>query len=195
MDNRFSPWSSQFVDRCLLSWALFIEKTVLLCFARFLSKWRETALWMFPDATQVGTSCMFDGFRDDGDRGDSGFRLVESEGDGNDDGDWLGEETGDVGTWWKRKMTTLLAAVNENVDVQTHTERSSLSRDRRYECMSIVESETLRISCQENFKARALRQNVGKITIEHLKDPRKSIKNPHLHHRCFLCSVDIDGRL
>ena len=25
----------QFVDRCLLSWALFIEKTVLLCFARF----------------------------------------------------------------------------------------------------------------------------------------------------------------
>ena len=25
----------QFVDRCLPSWALFIEKTVLLCFARF----------------------------------------------------------------------------------------------------------------------------------------------------------------
>ena len=41
----------QFVDRCLLFWAFFIEKTVLLCFARFLSKWRETALWMFPDAT------------------------------------------------------------------------------------------------------------------------------------------------
>ena len=58
----------QFVDRCLLSWALFIEKTVLLCFARFLSKWRETALWMFPDATQAGTSCTFECFRDDGDR-------------------------------------------------------------------------------------------------------------------------------
>ena len=41
----------QFVDRCLLFWAFFIEKTVLLCFARFLSKWRETALWLFPDAT------------------------------------------------------------------------------------------------------------------------------------------------
>ena len=41
----------RFVDRCLLFWAFFIEKTVLLCFARFLSKWRETALWMFPDAT------------------------------------------------------------------------------------------------------------------------------------------------
>ena len=41
----------QFVDPCLLFWAFFIEKTVLLCFAWFLSKWRETALWMFPDAT------------------------------------------------------------------------------------------------------------------------------------------------
>ena len=87
----------QFVDRCLLSWALFIEKTVLLCFARFLSKWRDTALWMFPDVTQSGTSCTFECFRDDGDRGESWFRLVESEGDGNDGGDWLVEETGDGG--------------------------------------------------------------------------------------------------
>ena len=30
---------------------------------------------MFPDATQAGTSCTFDGFRDDGDRGDSTFLL------------------------------------------------------------------------------------------------------------------------
>ena len=59
----------------------FIEKTVLLFFARFLSKGRETALSMFPDATQAGTSCTFDGFRDDGDRGESWFCLVESEGD------------------------------------------------------------------------------------------------------------------
>ena len=90
----------QVVDRCLLSWALFIEKTVLLCFARVLSKWRETALWMFPDATQAGTSCTFECFRDDGDRGESWFRLVESKGDGNDGGDWLVEETGDGGAWW-----------------------------------------------------------------------------------------------
>ena len=89
----------QFVDRCLLSWALIIEKTVLLCFARFLSKWRETVLWMFPDVTPAGRSCTFDGFRDDGDRGDSMFRLVESEGDGNDGGGWLGEETGEGGAW------------------------------------------------------------------------------------------------
>ena len=57
----------QIVDRCLLSWAFFIEKTGLPCFARFLFKWRETALWMFPDATQPGTSRTFDGFHDDGD--------------------------------------------------------------------------------------------------------------------------------
>ena len=73
----------------------------------------------------------------------------------------------------KKKMTTLLAAVNENVDVQTHNERSSSLRDRRYDCTSIVASETLPVSCQENFKAGALRQTVGKITIKDLKDPRK----------------------
>ena len=89
----------QFADNCLLLWALFIEETVILCFARFLSKWREAALWMFPDATQAGTRCTFDGFRDDGDRGESWFRLVESDDDGNDGGDWLGEGTGDGGAW------------------------------------------------------------------------------------------------
>ena len=54
---------------------------------------------MFPDATQAGTICTFDGFRDDGDRGESWFRLVESECDGNDDEDWLGEETAVGGAW------------------------------------------------------------------------------------------------
>ena len=44
----------QCVACCLLSCALFVVKIVLLCFARFLSKWRETALWMFLDATQAG---------------------------------------------------------------------------------------------------------------------------------------------
>ena len=53
----------------------------------------------FPDATQAGTSCTFDGFCGDSDRGDSMFRLVESEGDGNDGGYWLGEETGEGGAW------------------------------------------------------------------------------------------------
>ena len=48
---------------------------------------------------------------------------------------------GERGAWWKKKMTTLLAAVNEDLDVQTHSERFSSSRDRRYECTSIVASE------------------------------------------------------
>ena len=89
----------QFVDRCLLSWALFIEKTVFLCFARFLSKWRETALWMFPDATQAGTICTLDGFCEGDGRGESWFHLVESERDGYDGGNWLGEEMDDGGAW------------------------------------------------------------------------------------------------
>ena len=68
----------------------------------------------------------------------------------------------------KKKLTTLLAAVNEDLDVQTHSERSSSSRDCRYECTSIVASETLPASCRENFKAGALPQNVRKIAIIHL---------------------------
>ena len=71
-----------------------------------LSKWREAVLWMFQDATQAGTSCTFECFRDDGDRGESWFRLVESEGDGNGGGDWLAEETGDGGAWWKKNDHT-----------------------------------------------------------------------------------------
>ena len=63
---------------------------------------------MFPDATSAGTSCTFDGFCDDGNRGESWFRLVESVGNGSDGGDWLGEETGDGGAW-RKKMTTLMA--------------------------------------------------------------------------------------
>ena len=47
------------------------------------------------DTSWYRTSCMFDGFRDDGDREDSMFHLVESEGDGNDGGRRLGEETGE----------------------------------------------------------------------------------------------------
>ena len=64
-------------------------------------------------------------------------------------------------------------AVNEDRDIPTHSERSSSSRDHWYECTSIVARKTLRVSCQENFKAGALRQNVGKITIIHLNDPRR----------------------
>ena len=85
---------SSLIAACPLGPCRFIEKTVLLCFARFLSKWRETALWMFPDVTQAGTICTFDGFRDDGDRGDTWFRLV-------------GSATGmTVEIGWERKLVT-----------------------------------------------------------------------------------------
>ena len=71
----------QFVDRCLLFWAFFIEKTVLLCFARFLSKWRETALWLFPDATSwYELYVWWLSLRRRSRRELSWFRLVESEG-------------------------------------------------------------------------------------------------------------------
>ena len=70
----------------------------------------------------------------------------------------------------KDDHTARRIATSENLDAPTHSEHSSLSRYRRYECMSIVASETLRVSSEENFNAGALRQKVGKITI-HLKDP------------------------
>ena len=136
------------------------------CASRGFVQMARNSAVMFPDATQAGTSCTFECFRDDGDRGESWFRLVESEGDGNDGGDWLVEETGDGGAWWEKiDHTACRIAVNEDLDVPTHGERPSSSRDRRYEYTSIVASETLRVSFQENFKAGALRQNVGKITI------------------------------
>ena len=91
-------------------------------------------------------------------------------------GEWWWRWAG-RGDWWRgslvRKRLTTLLTVNEDLGVTTHSERPSSSRDRRYEYTSIVASETLRVSCQENFKAWVLRENVGKITIIHLKDPRK----------------------
>ena len=72
----------QSADRCLLFWAFFIEKTVLLCFARFLSKWRETALWLFPDATSwYELYVWWLSLRRRSRRELSWFRLVESEGE------------------------------------------------------------------------------------------------------------------
>ena len=93
----------QFVAWCLHSWGLFVEKKVV-CFARFLSKWQETALWTW-------------------------FRLVESDGERNDDGDGLGEEISDGGAWWKNDHVARRIAVSGYVNVPSHSERPSLSRD------------------------------------------------------------------
>ena len=65
----------------------------------------------------------------------------------------------------EKKHTSCRIAVNDELDVPTHSERSSSSRDRRYECARFVASETLRV----NFKAGELRQRVGKLTIIRLK--------------------------
>ena len=56
---------------------------------------------------QAATSCTFDGFRYDGDRGESsaGFVLLKARAT-NDGGYLLGEETSDWGAWGE--MTTLL---------------------------------------------------------------------------------------
>ena len=52
---------------------------------------------------QAGTSCTFDGFRYDGDRGERAQLKARATNDG---GYLLGEETSDGGAWGK--MTTLL---------------------------------------------------------------------------------------
>ena len=102
----------------------------------------------------------------------AGFALLKARAT-NDGGYLLGEETSDGGAWGENDHTS---AVNEDFDVSTHSERSpchSLRRARRYEYTSIVASETLRVSCQEKSQTGALCQNVGKITIIHLKDSRR----------------------
>ena len=111
----------QFVDRCLLFWAFFIEKTVLLCFARFLSKWRETALWLFPDATSwYELYVWWLSLRRRSRRELSWCRLVESEGY-----EWRWIFAG-RGTWWRGRLgeNDHTSAVNEDLDVSTHSERS-----------------------------------------------------------------------
>ena len=42
----------------------------------------------------------------------------------------------------KKNHTARRIAVNEDLDVPTHSERPSSLRDRQYECASIVASET-----------------------------------------------------
>ena len=56
---------------------------------------------------QAGTSCTFDGFRYDGDRGESSAGVVLLKARATNDGGYLlGEETSDGGAWGK--MTTRL---------------------------------------------------------------------------------------
>ena len=70
---------------------------------------------------QAGTSCTFVGFRYDGDRGESSAGFVLLKARANDGGYLLGEETSDGGAWGENDHTS---AVNEDLDVSTHSERS-----------------------------------------------------------------------
>ena len=71
---------------------------------------------------QAGTRCTFDGFRYDGDRGESSAGFVLLKAMANDGGYLLGEKTSDGGAWGENDHTS---AVNEDLDVSTHSERSS----------------------------------------------------------------------
>ena len=65
-------------------------------------------LWMFPDGTQAGISCTFDGFRDDDDRGESGFVRLKARAPGMTAE--IGRERKLVTGWLvEKKITTLLA--------------------------------------------------------------------------------------
>ena len=89
----------QFVDRCLLSWALFIEKTVLLCLVAFCSNGGKQRCGCSQMRHKLLRAVRLMAFVTTVIEETTGFHLVESEGDGNDGGDWLGEETGDGGAW------------------------------------------------------------------------------------------------
>ena len=165
----------QIVDRCLLSWALFIEKQVFYASRGFCSNGGKQRCGCSQMRHKLVRAVRLMAFITTAIEETAGFVLLKVRATG---------MTVEIGwerklvTWARgeKKMTTLLAAVNEDLDVQTYNlnkERSPSSRDHRYECTSIVASETLRVSCQENFKAGALRQNIGKITIIHLKDRQR----------------------
>ena len=75
----------QFVDRCLLFWAFSLRKQFFYASRGFCPNGGKQRCGC-SQMRQAGTSCTFDGFRYDGDRGESsaGFVLlnkkVESEG-------------------------------------------------------------------------------------------------------------------
>ena len=99
---------------------------------------------------QAGTSCTFDG-----DRGESsaGFVLLKARAT-NDGGYLLGEETSDGGAEGENDHTS---AVNEDLDVSTHSERSPghslrggiVGTNVRHRCVKHCESAVRRNPKQE----------------------------------------------
>ena len=81
-------------------------------------------MWLFPDATDdklvraVRLTARYDGNRGES---SAGFVLLKARAT-NDGGYLLGEETSDGGAEWGENDHT--SAVNEDLDVSTHSERS-----------------------------------------------------------------------
>ena len=161
----------QFVDRCLLSWALFIEKQFFYASCGFCPNGGKQRCGCSQMRHKLGRAVRSNAFKTTAIKERAGFVLLKARATG------MAVEIG-----WQRKLVTgapgeknwpHCSQWTKTSVFQLTVERPSSSRDRRYEYTSIVASETLRISCQENFKAGALRQSVGEITIIHLKDPRR----------------------
>ena len=87
----------------------------------------------------------------------AGFVLLKARAT-NDGGYLLEEETSDGGAWGGGGGDDHTSAVNEDLNVSTHGERSPCHSLRRgiVGTTSIVASETLRVSCQEKSQAGAL---------------------------------------
>ena len=104
---------------------------------------------------QAGTSCTFDGFVTMAIEERAGFvRVLLKARATNDGGDLLGEETSDGGAWGENDHTS---AVNEDLDISTHSERSPSHSLRRRIVGTNVRA-SLRVKHCESAFRRNLKQ-------------------------------------
>ena len=119
-----SPATGVVVVACLRG-VFFVSSLIAACSSEPFSLRKQffyASRGFCPTGGKQGCGCTFDGFRYDGDRGESsaGFVLLKARAT-NDGGYLLGEETSDGGEWGENDHTS---AVNEDLDVSTHSERS-----------------------------------------------------------------------
>ena len=178
----------QFVNRSLLSWAFSLWKQFFYASRGFCPNGGTQRCQCFQMRHKLLRAVRLMAFVTTAIEERAGFVLLKARAT-NDAGVWLGEETSDGGAW-RKTWPHCCCERRLWCSNSQWTLAWPSSRDRRYECTSIAASETLRVSCQENFNPGALYQKFGKITIMHLTELEGKKKNCHLHHRCFLCSVD-----
>ena len=117
----------------------------------------------------------------------AGFVLLKARAT-NDGGFLLGEETSDGGAWVENDHTS---AVNEDLDVSTHSERSPSHSLRRGIVGTNVRA-SLRVKHCESAVRRNPKQERCVRTLVKLqsytwKTLEVKKKNRHLPNRCFLC--------